>query len=61
MCGFSFSGRRWVNSLDPNLKMDEWTAEEDAKLEAAISEHGYCWSKIAACVPPRTDSQCRRY
>ncbi|OWM62626.1 snRNA-activating protein complex subunit 4 [Punica granatum] len=51
---------RWVNSLDPSLNMDKWTAEEDAKLEAAISEHGYCWSKIAACVPPRTDSQCRR-
>ncbi|KAK4778804.1 hypothetical protein SAY86_006332, partial [Trapa natans] len=51
---------RWVNSLDPNLKMDEWTAEEDARLEAAISEHGHCWSKIAACLCPRTDSQCRR-
>ncbi|KAK4750999.1 hypothetical protein SAY87_004481 [Trapa incisa] len=51
---------RWVNSLDPNLKMDEWTAEEDAKLEAAISKHGHCWSKIAACLRPRTDNQCRR-
>ncbi|KAI4330009.1 hypothetical protein MLD38_028323 [Melastoma candidum] len=51
---------RWVNSLDPSLNWNAWTVEEDAKLEAAIVEHGYCWSKIAACIPPRTDNQCRR-
>ncbi|KAL3529204.1 hypothetical protein ACH5RR_008526 [Cinchona calisaya] len=51
---------RWVNCLDPSLNLDEWTLEEDSKLKAAIEEHGYCWSKVAACVPPRTDSQCRR-
>ncbi|XP_059645652.1 uncharacterized protein LOC132287150 isoform X2 [Cornus florida] len=51
---------RWVNSLDPSLNLDKWTEEEDSRLEAAIAEHGYCWSKVAACVPPRTDSQCRR-
>lgn len=52
---------RWVNSLDPSLKLDEWTEEEDLKLKSAIDEHGYSWSKVAACVPPRTDNQCRRY
>lgn len=41
--------------------MKEWTEEEDLKLRKALEEHEYCWSKIAACVPPRTDSQCRRY
>ncbi|MCD7446665.1 Myb-like DNA-binding domain protein [Datura stramonium] len=51
---------RWVNSLDPSLKLDEWTKEEDLKLKSAIDEHGYSWSKVAACVPPRTDNQCRR-
>ncbi|XP_075503533.1 uncharacterized protein LOC142540937 isoform X2 [Primulina tabacum] len=51
---------RWVNCLDPSLNMAGWSAEEDSKLEAAIAEHGYCWSKVAACVPPRTDNQCRR-
>ncbi|MFS7934894.1 putative transcription factor MYB-HB-like family [Helianthus anomalus] len=40
--------------------MDEWTEEEDMKLKEAIEEHHYCWSRIAAAVPPRTDSQCRR-
>lgn len=51
---------RWVNCLDPSLNMGEWTEEEDSRLRAAISEHGYSWSKVAACVAPRTDSQCRR-
>lgn len=49
-----------MNSLDPSLNLGQWTEEEDAKLKAAITEHGYCWSKIAACIPPRTDNQCRR-
>lgn len=51
---------RWVNSLDPALNLSEWTEEEDSRLKAAIAEHGYCWAKVAACVPPRTDNQCRR-
>ncbi|KAL6518140.1 hypothetical protein OROMI_033841 [Orobanche minor] len=51
---------RWVNSLNPSLNIAEWTEEEDSKLEMAIEEHGYCWSKVAACVPRRTDNQCWR-
>lgn len=51
---------RWVNSLDPSLNWNPWTPEEDTMLEAAIAEHGYFWSKIAACLAPRTDNQCRR-
>ncbi|KAK9118572.1 hypothetical protein Scep_016665 [Stephania cephalantha] len=51
---------RWLNVLDPALNLGEWTEEEDAKLKEAITKYGYCWSKIAACVPPRTDNQCRR-
>ncbi|KAI3802289.1 hypothetical protein L1987_30419 [Smallanthus sonchifolius] len=51
---------RWVNCLDPCLNMNEWTEDEDMKLKEAIKEHGCCWSRIAASIPPRTDSQCRR-
>ncbi|GKV23643.1 hypothetical protein SLEP1_g33349 [Rubroshorea leprosula] len=51
---------RWVNSLDPSLSRGEWTEEEDLQLEAAIEQHGYCWSKVAACMPSRTDNQCWR-
>ncbi|GKV05129.1 hypothetical protein SLEP1_g17171 [Rubroshorea leprosula] len=51
---------RWVNSLDPSLSRSKWSEEEDLRLEAAIEEHGYCWSKVAACMPSRTDNQCWR-
>ncbi|CAI9113501.1 OLC1v1014113C1 [Oldenlandia corymbosa var. corymbosa] len=51
---------RWVNSLDPSLNLNTWTEVEDLKLQEAIEQHGFCWSKVAACVPPRTDNQCRR-
>lgn len=51
---------RWVNSLDPSVKRSEWTEQEDLRLEAAIKEHGYCWSKVAAALPSRTDNQCWR-
>lgn len=51
---------RWLNCLDPSLNLEPWTEEEDAKLLSALAEHGYSWSKVAMCVPPRTDNQCRR-
>ncbi|KAM2456147.1 hypothetical protein PS1_016063 [Malus domestica] len=51
---------RYVNSLEPSLNYGEWAEEEDSRLRAAIEEHGYCWSKVAACVPRRTDNMCWR-
>ena len=52
---------RWVNSLDPSLNWEKWTQQEDSKLREAIAEHGYCWTKVAAALPRRTDNMCRRY
>uniref|UniRef100_A0A803MXY1 Uncharacterized protein n=1 Tax=Chenopodium quinoa TaxID=63459 RepID=A0A803MXY1_CHEQI len=51
---------RWVNVLDPSLNRGQWTEEDDMRLIKAIQEHGHCWSKVAVCVPLRTDNQCRR-
>ncbi|KAF5730324.1 hypothetical protein HS088_TW20G00697 [Tripterygium wilfordii] len=51
---------RWVNTLDPSVNRGKWTEEEDSKLKAAAAENGYCWSKVAACLPSRTDNQCLR-
>ena len=51
---------RWLNCLDPSLNLDAWTKEEDDKLEAAIKQHGYSWSRVAACMLRRTDNQCMR-
>ncbi|KAE9588245.1 hypothetical protein Lal_00003009 [Lupinus albus] len=51
---------RYLNSLDPSLKWGGWTKEEDSRLKDAIGKHGFCWSKVAEDMPPRTDSQCRK-
>lgn len=51
---------RWKNCLDPSLKRGKWSEDEDSRLKAAIAKHGHRWSMVAACVPPRTDSQCLR-
>lgn len=52
---------RWVNILDPNLKNESWTPEEDQRLIEAVRqcEKGK-WSKVAALCFPRTDNQCWR-
>ncbi|XP_031269010.1 transcription factor MYB3R-3-like [Pistacia vera] len=49
---------RWVNSWDPSVNRGEWTEEEDLMLEAALEEHGFSWSKVAAALPGRIDNQC---
>ncbi|XP_074280679.1 uncharacterized protein LOC141605703 isoform X2 [Silene latifolia] len=52
---------RWVNCLNPSLRNRcEWTEEEDTKLREAVAQHGYSWSKVATCVPMRTDNHCLR-
>ncbi|EPS66301.1 hypothetical protein M569_08471, partial [Genlisea aurea] len=51
---------RWVNCLNPSLNLSKWSREEDMKLEEAIALHGHCWSKVAACIPNRTDNHCWR-
>ncbi|KAK1356544.1 cell division cycle 5-like protein [Heracleum sosnowskyi] len=51
---------RWKNCLDPSVKVDEWSEEEDVRLKEAFDEHGPSWGKIASCVSQRTDNQCLR-
>jgi myb proto-oncogene protein len=53
--------RRWVDSLDPVINTGSWTVEEDAKLTAAINEHGENkWAAVAELVPGRIKKQCRQ-
>lgn len=52
---------RWANVLNPELKVDPWTKEEDAKLLASIQRHGLGnWCLVAKDLAPRTDNQCWR-
>jgi hypothetical protein len=48
---------RWIEQLDPILKHDDWTEEEDQLL---IEQHqllGNKWAEIAQNFPNRTDNQ----
>uniref|UniRef100_A0A6B2L0H1 Uncharacterized protein n=1 Tax=Arcella intermedia TaxID=1963864 RepID=A0A6B2L0H1_9EUKA len=52
---------RWMNILNPDLTCEDWTPEEDVKLQRAISQHGVGkWALVAKDLYPRTDNQCWR-
>jgi hypothetical protein len=51
--------KRWVDSLDPNIKRRGWTVEEDTKLNEAVKELGKDWVIVAAMFPGRTKKHCR--
>ncbi|KAG9019118.1 hypothetical protein FRB90_006186 [Tulasnella sp. 427] len=38
--------KRYREALDPNLKKDDWTKEEDERLLEGFSLHGASWGKI---------------
>lgn len=54
--------RRWLHSLDPNIRKGKWTEEEDNSLKDAYLKHNNCWLKVAAEIPGRNNDQCaKRY
>lgn len=54
--------KRWVSSLDPNLKKGKWTPEEDQLLLNSYEKYGPQWLKISYALENRTEDQCaKRY
>ncbi|GER52771.1 myb domain protein 63 [Striga asiatica] len=48
---------RWVNYLSPDIKRGNFTPEEEQTIIQLHSSFGNKWSKIAACLPGRTDNE----
>lgn len=43
---------RWRDHLDPSIRRDPWTVEED-RLLVTLQHHGTAWAEIANCLPGR--------
>jgi hypothetical protein len=50
---------RWINQLNPGLKLEVWTPEEDKALIALTRVHGHQWALIAQSLDGRSVTSTR--
>ncbi|WOL04764.1 hypothetical protein Cni_G13486 [Canna indica] len=52
---------RWVNYLHPGLKHGRLTSDEELLVLQLHAKWGNRWSRIAGCLPGRTDNEIKNY